>query len=62
MTFCVCVLYISPADPPDEIKSVKSERPSSSGGLAEVQKGRDEAENLRAESTENRESEEEGEE
>ncbi|XP_060794744.1 protein phosphatase 1 regulatory subunit 1B-like [Neoarius graeffei] len=38
----------TPRDPPDEIRSAKSECPSSSGGLAEVQKGQDEAENLRA--------------
>ncbi|MCI4383961.1 hypothetical protein PGIGA_G00032710 [Pangasianodon gigas] len=49
-------------DPPDEIKSEKSECPLSSGRLGEEEKGKEEAENLRAESTENRESEEKGEE
>ncbi|XP_034164946.1 protein phosphatase 1 regulatory subunit 1B isoform X2 [Pangasianodon hypophthalmus] len=48
--------------PPDEIKSEKTECPLSSGRLGEEEKGKEEAENLRAESTENRESEEKGEE
>ncbi|KAF4084652.1 hypothetical protein AMELA_G00108550 [Ameiurus melas] len=49
----------APRDPPEEIQSEKSECPSSSGVLAEVKKGEEEAENLRAD---NRDSEEEGEE